>query len=136
MKTKKPVTILVVDDDYDIRTVVEQCLNETAIKPIVLTAHNALTGLKLAKDHIPDLIVLDLQMPMGSGFDFITELKHDPKLARVKILILSAAATQSNIWESIDQGIDDFLAKPFDIAELEARVMSLLAKEQAGSGTI
>ena len=136
METKKPVTILVIDDDDDIRSAVALCLRETDLNPTVLTAHNALTGLKLAKDHIPDLIVLDLQMPMGSGFDFITELKRDPKVARVKILILSAAATQSNIWESIDQGIDDFLAKPFDIAELEARVMSLLAKEQAGSGTI
>lgn len=136
MKTKKLVTILVVDDDYDIRMAVEQCLKATDLRPIVLTAHNAIMGLQLAKDHVPDVVVLDLQMPMGNGFDFITELKHDPKLSRVKILILSAIATQGNIWQSIDKDVDDFLAKPFDIMELEARVRSLLNKKQAGSNTI
>jgi DNA-binding response OmpR family regulator len=132
----KPVTILVIDDDYDIRHAVEQCLVETDIKPTVLTARNALIGLQLAKDHIPDVVVLDLQMPMGSGFDFVTELKRDPKLAQVKILILTANPTKSNIWQSIDKDVDDFLAKPFDVTELEARVKSLISKEKAGSGTI
>ena len=129
MKAVKPVTILVIDDDDDIRSAVALCLKETDINPTVLTAHNALTGLQLAKDHLPDVVVLDLQMPMGSGFDFITELRHDARLAGVKILILSGSATSDNIWESIDQGVDDFLAKPFDIAELEARVKLLLAKD-------
>ena|ERR1019366_4762129 len=136
MTAKQPVTILVVDDDYDIRMAVEQCLKETDLRPIVLTAHNAVMGLQLAKNHVPDVVVLDLQMPMGNGFDFITELKHDPKLSRVKILIISATATQSNIWQSIDKDVDDFLAKPFDILELEARVRALLNKKQAGSNTI
>ena len=132
----KPAIILVVDDDYDIRRAIEQCLTEIDIEPTVLTARNALTGLQLAKEHIPDVIVLDLQMPMGSGFDLVTELKHDPKLAQVKILILTATPTKSNIWKSIDKDVDDFLAKPFDITELEARVKSLIGKKQAGSGTI
>lgn len=129
MKAVKPVTILVIDDDDDIRSAVALCLKETDINPTVLTAHNALTGLQLAKDHLPDVVVLDLQMPMGSGFDFITELRRDARLAKVKILILSGSATPDNIWESIDQGVDDFLAKPFDIAELEARVKLLLAQD-------
>src|ERR1035437_5729380 len=136
MTAMKPATILVVDDDYDIRRAVKQCLTEIDIEPTVLTARNALTGLQLAKEHIPDVIVLDLQMPMGSGFDFVTELKHDPKLAQVKILILTANPTKSNIWESMDKDVDDFLAKPFDITELEARVKSLIGKKRAGSGTI
>ena len=69
----KPVTILVVDDDYDIRRAVEQCLAGIDIEPTVLTARNALTGLQLAKEHIPDVVVLDLQMPMGSGFDCVSK---------------------------------------------------------------
>ena len=128
MKTVKPVVILVIDDDDDIRSAVALCLKETDIHPTILTAPNALMGLQLAKDNRPDVVVLDLQMPMGSGFDFITELRLDAKLAKVKILILSGSATPDNIWESIDQGVDDFLAKPFDILELEARVKLLLAK--------
>ena len=136
MTAIKPVTILIIDDDYDIRRAVELCLSEIDPQSTVLTARNALTGLQLAKEHIPDVVVLDLQMPMGSGFDFVTELKRDPKLAQVKILILTANATKSNIWESIDKDVDDFLAKPFDITELEARVKSLIGKKRAGSGTI
>ena len=132
----KPVIILVVDDDYDIRNAIEQCLTATDIQPTVIKAHNAVTGLQLAKAHIPDVVVLDLQMPHGSGFDFVTELKRDPKLSNVKILILSVAASTNNIWHSIDNDVDDFLAKPFDIIELEARVKLLLNKKRAGSGTI
>lgn len=122
----KPVLILVIDDDYDIRTAVSQCLQETDIKPTVITAHDAATGLTLAKARIPDVIVLDLQMPNGSGFDFVAELKRDPKVSHIRILVLTAAASRSNIWQSIDEGVDDILAKPFDITELEARVKLLL----------
>ena len=132
----KPATILVVDDDFDIRNAIEQCLAATDMHPTILKAHNAVTGLQLAKNHTPDVVVLDLQMPHGSGFDFVTELKRDPKLSDVKILILSAAASTNNIWHSIDKDVDDFLAKPFDVIELEARVRLLLAKKRAGSGTI
>ena len=136
MNSTPPITILVIDDDLETRNVVELCLKDSVMKPTVFTAHNALTGLQLAKAHIPDVIILDLNMPLGSGFDFVKDLKHDSKLSRVKILILSGYYTKQNIWQSIDQDVDDFLEKPFDIAELGARVEALLEKKQAGSSTI
>ena len=136
MRNSQNISILVIDDDSDIRDTIEMFLKESDLKPFIYTAHNALSGLQLAKAHIPDVIILDLNMPLGSGFDFVSELKHDPKLSKVKILILSGYYTKSNIWESIDKDVDDFLAKPFDVHELEARLLALLKKKAAGSSTI
>ncbi len=136
MKEVNHIKILVIDDDLETRNTVEICLNESDLKPTMFTAHNALTGLQLAKLHIPDVIILDLNMPLGTGFDFVKDLKHDPKLTSVKILILSGYYTKENIWQSIDHDVDDFLEKPFDIAVLETRVKALLKKKKAGSSTI
>jgi DNA-binding response OmpR family regulator len=132
---KQPI-VLVIDDDQDIRNAVSQALEESDLKPQIFTARNATQGLQLAKTHVPDVVVLDLQMPLGTGFDFVTELKLDRKLRSVKVLMLTASDTTGNLWNSIDQGIDDFMSKPFDIGELEVRVTALVGKERAGSGTI
>ncbi len=99
------------------------------IELAITTAPNAVTGLQIAKKNPPDVIILDLQMPGGSGFDFMSELKADPRLKNVKVLMLTAIDSQANLWESIERDIDDFLSKPFDFNELEARVRNLLEKD-------
>ena len=132
----KRQTIMVVDDDADIRQSIQMGLEEGALGVKVITAHNALTALQLAKTHKPDVIILDLHMPGGTGFEFMEELRQDPQLATTKVLLLTARASRENMWESIDKNIDDFMAKPFDFMELETRVKNLLAKPTRNSRRI
>ena len=127
MRSSK-VTILIIDDDPDIRQSIKAGLEDGDLVANIFTAADVVTGLQLVKAHKPDVVILDLQMPLGSGFDFIDQVKQDASLDNVKVLLLTAVATKENIWASFDKNIDDFMAKPFDFIELEMRVKLLIAK--------
>jgi DNA-binding response OmpR family regulator len=126
----KRARVLVVDDDLDIREAIQQGLQIPGFEVEVATAHNALSGLQLVKDLRPDVVIVDLQMPMGSGFELADAVRNDRELENVKLLMLTALDVRQVLWESVDKDIDDFLAKPFDFGELEARIRALLLKDK------
>jgi DNA-binding response OmpR family regulator len=130
---QQTATILVVDDDKDILMALEEGLELPGVETTVITSDNPVTGLRIAKQEAPDVVVLDLRMPQGSGFDFVKGLKAEPKLSSVKVLMLTADSSRENVWESVDHDIDDFLPKPFDMDELEARIKALLKKDRGTS---
>lgn len=112
--------VLVVDDEADVRSVVARAL--TADGFAVATA----SDLESARDRIvegTDLIVLDLRLPDGFGLDLCRELRADG--SKVPILLLTALSNVARRVEGLDAGADDFLAKPFAVAELRARVRAL-----------
>ncbi len=125
--TSKQPLILVIDDDDAIRESLELGLSDSG-EMEVLTAQSAAVGLDIARAKNPDVIVLDLNMPTGNGFDFIDKLRSEPALATTKVMMLTANASGANEWKSIDHDIDDFMAKPFDLVELEGRIKVLLSK--------
>jgi DNA-binding response OmpR family regulator len=125
-KQSPRVKILVVDDDQDILDSVCSGLELPGVDFDLMTANTGLKGLQLAKLHQPQVIILDLQMPDLSGFDLVRELKRDRQLGAMRFLMLTALDTPRNLWQSVDMGVDDFLGKPFDLRELEARLLNLL----------
>lgn len=135
MKVNK-AKILVIDDNRDIRDSIEAGLELSGVELTIAKASNAVMGLQSAKTNPPDVIILDLQMPGGSGFDFMIELKKDPRLKTVNVIMLTAVDSQANLWKSIEHDVDDFLSKPFDLSELEAHVKNLLEKDQGTSTRI
>jgi DNA-binding response OmpR family regulator len=126
-------TILVIDDDKDILQALKEGLELPNVETTVHTSDNPITGLRVAKELRPDVVVLDLRMPQGSGFEFVKALKQEPSLAGTKVLMLTADSTRKNMWESVDRDIDDFLPKPFEMDELEARIKALLKKDRGTS---
>ena len=95
----------------------------------VLAAADGNEGIKLAFGSNPDLIVLDIMLPGFSGLEILSELRE--KGRDVPILILSARGTTDNKIEGLDLGADDYLAKPFALSELFARVEALLRRRRA-----
>ncbi len=129
--------LLVVDDDPDILSALQMGLAIPGTELEVITAKNGMTGLQLAKKELPDVIVLDLQMPDISGFEVIDELRQDPQLKSTRVIMLTAQDTGYNLWESIDRQFDDFIGKPFELDELEARIYNQLlhrAEQSANQG--
>lgn len=118
--------ILVIDDDADILDSIRSGLELPNITLEVLTAPNGMTGLQLAKTHFPDVIILDLQMPDIDGFTVLDEIRSDPILANTRVIMLTAQDSSKTMWEGIDRSLDDFMVKPFDLEELEARVYNQL----------
>lgn len=117
--------ILVVEDHVDTRRFLETMLNREFD---VLTAENAVIGIELARNQHPDLILLDIMLPILSGHDACSLLKGDEKTKHIPIIFLSAKGTVSDITAGLGQGADDYLAKPFDFKELLARIQARLRK--------
>ncbi len=95
---------------------------------------NGATADRALRDAVFDLLILDLGLPELDGFDVLRRLrKHDD---RIRVLILSARESASEKVQGLDLGADDYLAKPFSLDELQARVRALLRRRQESSGTV
>ncbi|HXD24138.1 MAG TPA: response regulator, partial [Gemmatimonadaceae bacterium] len=121
-------TILVVDDERQIRRVVQHALEDDGTR--VLEAATAREGLDIAAAERPDLIVLDLGLPDGSGEDVCRELRG---WTQAPILVLSARHSDAEKVALFDAGGDDYVTKPFSPAELRARVRALLRRATTGA---
>jgi two-component system KDP operon response regulator KdpE len=121
-------TILVIDDEQQIRRVVKHALGDDGTR--ILEAATAREGLDLAAAEQPDLIVLDLGLPDGSGEEICRQLRS---WTDVPILVLSARHSDAEKIALFDAGGDDYVTKPFSPAELKARVRALLRRAKPGS---
>ncbi len=90
------------------------------------TADNAIDGIRLAKTHVPDLIISDYNMPEMNGFEFCRRMKQDPRTAGVMFVVVTAFHDTELKVEGLNIGIDDYLTKPVEAAELFAKVRSML----------
>ena len=124
-------TVLVVEDEHSIRRFVCDALHREGCA--TLEAESVSSGLSLAAAETPALVILDLGLPDASGIEFIRTLRD---WSQVPILILSARTAESDKVSALDHGADDYLTKPFGVAELLARVRALLRRQhQAETAT-
>jgi len=114
--------LLVIDDAVEIHALLEARLQPEDI--IMDYATNAEEGFERAKSIHPDLILLDVMMPGISGFDLCRMLKEDPLTSNIPIIFLSGASDAVDKIKGLDLGAIDYITKPFEPAELRARVRS------------
>jgi two-component system KDP operon response regulator KdpE len=115
--------VLVIDDDPELGRLVD-----TILRPLEVTifqAYSGTEGLKKSYELHPDLVILDIMMPDIDGFDVCLRLRE---LTSVPILMLTARATESDMIRGFKVGVDDFVKKPFNKNELEARVRALIRR--------
>lgn len=117
--------ILVVDDNSDVRTYVAESLHSQGYD--VHTASHGKAALDIMNGLLPDLLLTDLMMPGMSGLDLIQAVRQDSRLQGVPIILLTAKADTETRIESIEQGADAYLGKPFNRRELLAEVRNLIA---------
>ncbi|MEA2675957.1 MAG: two-component system, OmpR family, alkaline phosphatase synthesis response regulator PhoP [Chloroflexota bacterium] len=121
--------VLVVDDAPDIVRLVRDYLEHAGFS--VLTAANGVDAIRIARTERPDLIVLDLGLPGRDGLDVTRELRRDPMISSVPIVMLTARADESDKLVGLELGADDYVTKPFSAKELVARVRAVLRRAQA-----
>ncbi len=109
--------VLVVEDDAPIRRFIVAGLTTQDYR--VIETDRAASALSLAASHIPDVIILDLGLPDRDGLDVIAELRE---WTRTPVIVVSARGRERSKVEALDAGADDYLTKPFGVAELLARV--------------
>ncbi len=118
--------ILVIEDHADTRRFLESMLTREFE---VLTAENAIIGIDLARNQHPDLILLDIMLPILSGHDACSLLKGDEKTRNIPVIFLSAKGTVNDITTGLGKGADDYIPKPFDVKEVIARIHVRLRKQ-------
>jgi adenylate cyclase len=119
----KDDTILIVDDTAANLRLLEAVLGP--LGPVIVTASNGAEALEVVAREKPDLVLLDIQMPVMDGFETCRRLRADAATEALPVLMITAGQAGQKV-EGLECGADDFVSKPFDAAELRARVRSLL----------
>lgn len=112
--------VLMIDDAKTAHAKVRSCLARSGIP--LYSAFTAEQGLAMARSIHPDVILLDIEMPSISGFVVCQQLKDDASLSNIPVIFLTAATSSEQKIRGLDLGAIDYITKPFDAAELEARV--------------
>jgi DNA-binding response OmpR family regulator len=117
--------ILAVDDHQHIVRLIQVNLSKAYE---VLTAGDGEEGLRKAREVRPDLIILDVVMPKMDGFEMLNELKADPELSSIPVVMLTVKAQNADIVRGLHQGAEFYLPKPFHPHELQALVQRVLGE--------
>jgi CheY-like chemotaxis protein len=117
-------TILVADDNPISRELVRELISCPG--RVILEAAHGQEALDRITRSVPDLVLLDIQMPLLDGFEVFERVRRDPRLARVRIVALTAYAMQGDRQRAMALGFDDYITKPIDGAALRKRVAELL----------
>lgn len=118
--------LLVVDDDRGIREIMQVALTEEGY--IVDTANDAIEAEEVIRQNAPDLLILDVMMPGKDGFELTREIR---KTSSLPIILLTAKTDTIDVVVGLESGADDYVAKPFEMRVLLARIRSLLRRAQA-----
>ena len=127
---KKKFKILVADDKPDNVTLLTRYLEYEGYEYV--TARDGLEALDQVRDELPDLVLLDVNMPHKDGFAVLGEIRNDPAIQHIPVIILTAARIDpSDLQSGLNLGADDYVTKPFDRHELMARIRTKLRVKEA-----
>jgi two-component system, OmpR family, alkaline phosphatase synthesis response regulator PhoP len=122
-----PTRILVVEDDQDIAALIKYTLEKGGDIHAHLV-HSGDAALKAVAEDIPDLMVLDLNLPVLSGLEVCRIVRANPKTAGLPIVVVTARSGESDRIAGLELGADDYMVKPFSARELAARVRAVLRR--------
>ncbi len=116
--------ILIVDDEKEIANMIRMTLEMQGYE--VLLAYDGEEGLTAARNHKPDLMLLDVMMPKINGYQVCRELKTNAPTQKIPIIMLTAKAQESDRFWAKETGVDDYIVKPFEIVNLLDKIKKLL----------
>src|SRR6478672_574699 len=120
--------LLLIEDDEAQRFVARFALKKAGHE--VREAADGVEGLRLAREEPPELIVCDVMMPGVTGYDVLAQLRADPRLATVPVILLTAMSDRKHMRQGMTAGADDYLTKPYRPEELIEAVSSVVARRQ------
>jgi len=124
--------VLVIDDDRDLCAVIVEALEPDGLRCAV--AHDGRTGIEMAVDLRPDLIILDLILPNVSGDEVLGRLQADHRTRYTPVVLVTASNSSEEKVRHLRAGADDYITKPFDLSELAARVLTALRRARTLGG--
>jgi DNA-binding response OmpR family regulator len=122
----KAQTILVAEDQEHIRSLIEYKLRNSGYT--VIAVKDGVAALQTAAEIKPDLILLDVMMPLMTGFEVLAKLKQQESLRSIPVLLVTAQSQEDEVLKGLELGADDYITKPFSPNELAARVKTVLLR--------
>lgn len=119
-------TILVVDDEKDLLDLIEYNLKKEGFD--VLKAENGEEGIKKAKEHKPDLVLMDIMMPKMDGMEAVEIMRADDELKSIPIIFLTARSDEKTEVEGLNKGGDDYITKPISTTKLISRIKAVMRR--------
>jgi DNA-binding response OmpR family regulator len=117
--------ILVVDDEPNIVQSLAFVFNREGFD--VATAGDGVQAMSMIRDSKPNPLILDIMMPNKNGYEVCQEIKSDPELKDIQVLMLSSISNENSRRHAMSQGADDYINKPFSLMQVVTRVKELLA---------
>lgn len=115
-------TIVVAEDNPLIANLVKFKMEKSGYETLV--GENGREALQLVETNAPDLVILDVMMPIMDGFEVLRRLKSNPQTEGIPVIMLTAKGTEEDILRGFESGAVDYMVKPFSVSELAARVKS------------
>ena len=132
-KTDKRVFAMVVDDSITVRRVTQRLLERNGMR--VLTARDGMDAVSLLQDNIPDIILLDIEMPRMDGYEVAAHVRNDPRLKDVPIIMITSRVGEKHRARAIELGVDDYLGKPYQEAQLLEAIAPLVERRRVAIGS-
>lgn len=118
--------IVIAEDEPQIANLIKFWLEKTGCE--VLWGENGKLALELINENKPDLVILDVMMPIMDGFEVLRLMKEEEETSDIPVIMLTARGMEADVLKGFDSGAVDYLIKPFSVSELAARVKSALAR--------
>jgi len=135
-KVDRRTFVLVVDDSITVRRVTQRLLERNGMR--VLTARDGLDAVALLAEYVPDVILLDIEMPRMDGYEVAAHVRNDPRLRDVPIIMITSRVGEKHRARAIELGVDDYLGKPYQDSQLIDAITALVAQRrgaQRAAGT-
>ena len=127
IETEETQTLLIVEDNTELRGFLRDILAESYR---VIEAVNGQEGLEMAQQHLPDFLISDIMMPVMDGLDMVKAIKENRDICHIPIILLSAKSSLDDRITGLEQGIDDYITKPFSSTYLKTRIKTLLQQRR------
>jgi two-component system alkaline phosphatase synthesis response regulator PhoP len=125
--------VLIVEDEQDIAGLIKHALERSGDADAEIVGSGD-AALKAAAERVPDLIILDLNLPVLSGLDVCRVLRSRSDVRHIPIIMLTARTSEDDRVSGLEQGADDYVTKPFSLRELSARVRAVLRRSTPAAG--
>lgn len=129
-RADKRIFAMVVDDSITVRRVTQRLLERNGMR--VLTARDGMDAVTLLQEHVPDIILLDIEMPRMDGYEVAAQVRSDARLKDVPIIMITSRVGEKHRARAIELGVDDYLGKPYQEAQLLDAIAPLVERHRAG----
>ena len=121
-------TALVVDDSITVRRVTQRLLERNGLR--VLTARDGLDAIAVLAEHLPDIILLDIEMPRMDGYEVAAQVRNDPRTRDIPIIMITSRVGEKHRARAIELGVSDYLGKPYQEAQLLEAIEPLIEQRR------